>query len=141
MQFISKFNKESRFLLCVIDIFRKYAWVIPLKNKKGTTIADAYFKKILDESHRKPNKIWVDEGSEFYNRSMRSFLQSNNIAMYSTHNSGKPVVAERFIRTRKNKIYKSMTAISQNVYIDKLDNIINKYNNTYHKTIKMKPST
>ena len=93
MQLISNFNKESRFLLCVIDIFRKYAWVIPLKNKKGTTIADAFFKKILDESNRKPNKILVDEGSEFYNRSMKSFLQNNNIEMYSTHNSGKPVVA------------------------------------------------
>ena len=69
---ISKFNKEFRFLLCVIDIYSKYAWVIPLKDKKGITITNA-FQKILDESNHKPNKIWVDKGSEFYNRSMKAW--------------------------------------------------------------------
>ena len=64
MQLISNFDKGFRFLLCVIDIFRKYAWVVPLKDKKGVTIVDA-FQKILDDSDRKPNKIWVDKGSEF----------------------------------------------------------------------------
>ena len=68
MQLISKFNKGFRFLLCVIDIFSKYAWVVPLKDKKGVSIVDA-FQKILDDSNRKPNKIWVDKGSEFYNNS------------------------------------------------------------------------
>ena len=66
MQSISKFNKGTRFLLCVIDIFSKYAWVVPLKDKKGVTIANA-FQKILNYSMRKPNQIWVDKGSEFYN--------------------------------------------------------------------------
>ena len=66
MQLISKFNKGFRFLLCVIDIFSKYAWVVPLKDKKGVSIVDAFQKK-LDDSNRKPNKIWVDKGSEFYN--------------------------------------------------------------------------
>ena len=66
MQLISKFNKRFRFLLCVIDIFSKYAWVVPLKDKKGVSIVDA-FQKILKESNRKPNKIWVDKGSEFCN--------------------------------------------------------------------------
>ena len=66
-------------------------------------------------------------------------MQSNDIEMYSTHNEGKSVIAERFIRTLKTKIYKYMTSISKNVYIDKLDDIVNKYNNTYHSTIKMKP--
>ena len=70
MQLISKFNKGFRFLLCVIDIFSKYAWVIPLKDKKGVSIVNA-FQKILDISERKPNKIWVDKGSEFYNNSFR----------------------------------------------------------------------
>ena len=74
MQLTSKFNKRFRFLLCVIDIFYKYAWVIPLKNKKGITITYA-FQKILKESNRKPNKIWVDKGSESYNRSMKSWLE------------------------------------------------------------------
>ena len=65
MQLISKFNKGFRFLLCVIDIFSKYAWVVSLKDKKGVSIVDA-FQKILDKSRRKPNKIWVDKGSEFH---------------------------------------------------------------------------
>ena len=71
MQLISKSNKGFRFLLCVIDIYSKYACVIPLKDKKGITITNA-FQKILKESNRKPNKIWVDKGSEFYNKSMKS---------------------------------------------------------------------
>ena len=137
-QLISKFNQRFRFLLCVIDIYSKFAWVIPLKAKKGITITNA-FQKILDESNHKPNKIWVDKGSEFYNRSIKSWLEKDAIKMYSTRNEGKSVVAEGFIRTLKNKIYKYMTSISKNVYIDKLDDIVNKYNNTYHSTIKMKP--
>ena len=68
MQLISKFNKGFRFLLCVIDIFSKYAWVVPLKDKKDVSIVDA-FQKILDKSARKPSKILVDKGSEFYNNS------------------------------------------------------------------------
>ena len=81
----------------------------------------------------------MDKGSEFYNASLKKWLQDNDIVMYSTHNEGKSVVAERFIRTRKNKIYKYMTSISKNVYIDKLDDIVDEYNNTYHTIIKMKP--
>ena len=98
-----------------------------------------HFQSILNKSNRKPNKIWVDKGSEFYNRSMKSWLEKNDIEMYSTHNEGKSVVAEIFIRTIKNKIYKHMTLISKNVYIDKLDDIVNEYNNTKHRTTKMKP--
>ena len=135
MQLIGKFNKGFRFLLCFI--YSKYVWVIPLKDKKDFTITNA-FHKILNESNSKPNKIWVDKGSEFYNRSMKPFLQ-NDIEMYSTHNEGKTVVVEGSIRTLKNKIYKYMTSISKNVYIDKLHDIINKYNNIYHSTIKMEP--
>ena len=105
---------------------------------KGVTITNA-FQKLLDESNRKPSKIWVDMGIEFYNKSMKSWLEKNAIEMYSTHNDGKSAVAERFIRTLKNKIYKYMTSISKNAYTDKLDDKVNKYSNTYHKTIKMKP--
>ena len=96
-------------------------------------------KKILNYSMRKPNKIWVDKGREFYNSSFEKWLKDNDIEMYSIYNEGKSVVAERFIRTLKTKIYKYMTSISKNVHIDKLDDIVNKYNNTYHRTIKMKP--
>ena len=138
MQLMSKFNKGFRFLLCAIDIFRKYAWVIPLKDKKGVSIVND-FQKILKESDRKPNKIWIDKGSEFYNNSFKKWLKDNHIEMYSIHNEGKSVVAERFIRTLKSKIYKYMTSISKNKNINKLGDIADEYNNTYHRTIKMKP--
>ena len=136
MQLLSKYNKGIRFLLCAIDIFSKYAWVVPLKDKKGISIVNA-FQIILKQSNRKPNKILVDKGPEFYNAYFKKWLRDNDIVMYSTHNEGKSVVAERFIRTLKSKIYKYMTSISKNVYIDKLDNIVDGYNNTYHTTIKM----
>ena len=97
-------------MLCVINIYSKYAWVNPLKDKKGITITNA-FQKVLKESNRKPNKIWVDQGNEFYNSSMKSWLEKNDIEMYSTHNERKPVAAERFISALKNKIYKYMTSI------------------------------
>ena len=145
MQLLSKFNKGFRFLLCVIDIFSKYAWVVPLKDKKGVSIVNA-FQKILKEYNRseaedkgrKPNKIWGDKGSEFYNNYFKKWLRDNNIKMYSSHNERKSVIAERFIRTLKNKIYKYMTSVSKNMYIDKLDDIVDEYNNTYHRSIKMK---
>ena len=136
MQSLSKYNKGIKYLLCAIDLFSKYAWVIPIKDKKGTSIVNA-FKKILSDSNRKPNKIRVDQGSEFYKK--KGFLKINNIEMYSTFNEGKSVVAERVIKTLKTKIHKYMTAISKNIFFDALYDIVDKYNNTVHKTIKMKP--
>ena len=133
MQLISKFNKRFRFWLCVIDIYSVYAWIYPLKDKKGITIFNA-FQKILKKSNRKPNKTWVDKGIKFYNRSMKSWLEKNSLEIYSTHNEGKSVITERFIKTVKNKIYKYMTSISKIVYIDKLDGLVNKYNNGYRNT-------
>ena len=84
--------------MCAIDLFSKYAWVFPIKDKKGTSIVNA-FKKIISEGseaeskrQRKPNKIWVDQGSEFYNNSFKDFLKINNIQMYSTGNEGNSVL-------------------------------------------------
>ena len=93
----------------------------------------------MNDSERKPNKKWVDKGSKFYNSSMKSWLQENDIEIFSTRLEGKSVVAVRFIRTLKTKIYKYITSISKNVRIDKLNDIVNKYNNTNQNTIKMKP--
>ena len=107
------------------------------KIKKGTGIVNA-FQKIISKG-KKTNKILVDQGSEFYNKSFKDFLKINDIEIYSTFNEGKSVVAERFIRTLKNKIFKQMTAISKNACFDVLDYIINKYNNIVHRTIKMEP--
>ena len=85
-----------------------------MNDEKGITITDA-FQKILDESNRKTNKILVDKGSESYNKSTKLWLEKREIEMYSTHNEGKSVVAEKFIRTLKNEIHKYMTSVSKNV--------------------------
>ena len=138
MQSLSRKNKGIKYLLCAIDLYSKYAFVIPLKDKKGISIVNA-FNKIIKQSERKPNKIWVDQGGEFYNNVFEKWLSDNDINMYSTYNEGKSVVAERFIRTLKNKLYKHMTAIGKNVYYNVLDDAVSKYNNTKHSTIKMKP--
>ena len=138
IQSLSRKNKGIKYLLCAIDLYSKYAFVIPLKDKKGISIDNA-FNKIIKQSNRKPNKIWVAQGGEFYNNVFEKWLPDNDINMYSTYNEGKAVVAERFIRTLKNKLYKHMTATGKNVYYDVLDDVVNKYNNIKHSTIKMKP--
>ena len=92
MQSLSRYNKGFKYLLCAIDLFSNYAWVIPIKDKKGTSIVNA-FKKKISEGQRKPNKIWGDQGSEFYNQSFKDFLKINNIEIYSTYNEGKYVAA------------------------------------------------
>ena len=138
MQSLSRKDKGIKYLLCAIDLYSKYAFVIPLKDKKGISIVNA-FNKIIKQSNRKPNKICVDQGGEFYNNVFEKGLSDNDINMYSTYNEGKSVAAERFIRTLKNKLYKHMTATGKNVYYDVLDDVVNKYNNTKHSTIKIKP--
>ena len=111
MQSLSKYNKGIKCLLCVIDLFSKYAWIVSLKDKRGITIVSA-LQKIISKG-RKPSKIWVDQGGEFYNSLFKRFLKINNIEMFSTYNEGKSVVAERFMRTLKNKIFQHMTAVSK----------------------------
>ena len=138
MQSLSRKNKGIKYLLCVIDLYSKYAFVIPLKDKKGISIVNV-FNKIIKQSNSKPNNIWVDQGGEFYNNVFEKWLSDNDINMYSTYNEGKSVAAERFIRTLKNKLYKHITATGINVYYNVLDDVVNKYNNTKHSTIKMKP--
>ena len=140
MQSLSRKNKVIKYLLCAIDLYSKYAFVICyllLKDKKRISIVNA-FNKIVKQSGKNPNKIWVDQGGEFYNNVFKKWLL-DDIIMYSMYNEGKSVVAERFIRALKNKLYKHMTATGKNVYYDALDDVVNKYNNTKHSTIKMKP--
>ena len=98
MQLINKYNKEIRYLLCAIDLFSKYAFVVFLKDRKGTTTVNA-FQKILNSSTKinktkKTSKISFDQGSEFYNTHFTRWLKDNNIEMYSTHKEGKSAVAE-----------------------------------------------
>ena len=115
IQLMSKFNKGFSFLLCVIDIYSKYALVVLLKDKKGIAIDNAFQKKLY-EWNRKPKKIWVDKGSDFYKRSMKPLLQNNDVEIYLVHNIY--FITERLIRALKNKIYKHMTSVSKNWYID-----------------------
>ena len=138
MQSLSRKNKGIKYISCATDLYSNYTFVIPLKDKKGISIVNA-FNKIIKQSNRKPNKIWVDQGGEFYNNVFEKWLSDNDINMYSTYNEGKSVVAERFIRTLKDKLYKHMTATGKNVYYDVLDDVVNKYNNTKHSTVKIKP--
>ena len=123
MQSLSKYNKGIKYLLCAIDLFSKYAWVVPLKDKRGISIVNA-FQKIISKV-RKPNKIWVDQGGEVYYQLFKRFLKINNIEMNSTYNERKSVVTDRFISTFKNKIFKHMTAVSKNVYFDETILLIN----------------
>ena len=107
MQSLSRKDKGIKYLLCAIDLFSKYTFVIPLKDKKGISTVNA-FNKIIKQFNRKQIKIWVDEGGEFYNNVFEKWLSDNDIIIYSTYNEGKSVVAERLIRTLKNKFYKHM---------------------------------
>ena len=113
MQSLNKYNKGMKYLLCAIDVFRKYACVLTSKDKKGVSIVNA-LQRLISEG-RKSNKIWVDQGSEFYNNPFERFLKTNGIEMFSTYNEAKSVVVERFIRLLKNKIFEDKTATSKNV--------------------------
>ena len=138
MQKFSKWNKGYRYLLNIIDVFSKFAWSIPIKNKTGNTITES-FDDVIKKSKRKPKFIWVDQGSEFYNKTFKDWLKKNNIEMYSTFNEGKAVVIERFNGTLKSKMYKQFTVQNNTVWYNILDDLIKKYNNTKHSAIKMKP--
>ena len=111
-----------------------------MKDERDIIITNAC-QTNLDVSNRAPSKIWVDKRSKYYNRSMKSWMQGNYIEIYLSYNEGKFIVAERFIKTLKNRI-KQMTSISKNVYMDKVndivDDIVDKYNNACHRTTKMK---
>ena len=139
MQAYAKYNEEIRHLLTVIDLFSRYAWVIPLKRKTGASVRDA-FQRITSDSGRSPRKLWVDEGAEFYNAVLKRWLAERDIDMYSTHNEGKAVVVERFNRTLKSRMWQHFTAKSTNVYIDVLPRLVHDYNNSKHRSIRMTPT-
>ena len=137
MQKFAKLNKGYRYLITCIDIFSKYSWVIPLKDKKGITIKNA-LEKIFNK--RKPKFLWTDNGKEFYNKQVQDLLNENNIKLYSTNNSEiKSAVIERFNRTFKNMMYKKFTENNNTIFYNILDELVNNYNNKYHSKIKMSP--
>ena len=131
MQAFSKFNHGIKYLLAVIDVFSKYGWLIPLKDKTGKSVASA-LKTISKE--KKPEKMWVDKGKEFYNKDVKELIE-----LYSTENEEKSSVVERWIRTMKENVWKYFTDNNTNVYIDILPDLVKDYNNTKHSSIKMTP--
>jgi hypothetical protein len=138
MQEWTKQNKGYKYMLNVIDVFSKYAWSIPMKNKTGLTTLEA-FRKIVKESDRICKHLWVDKGKEFYNKDVNSWLKENNIIMYSTYSEHKSVVVERFNRTLKEMMYKRFTAENTRNWIDMLDKLMKEYNNRVHSTIGITP--
>ena len=131
MTALNKDNEGVNFLLLVIDIFSKYGWVIPLKNKKGETVANA-LKTIFKE--RKLEKLWTDKGREFYNKDVKDLVE-----LYSTENEEKSSIVERWIRTIKEKMWKYFTDNNTYNYMDVLPELVEDYNNTVHSSTKLTP--
>ena len=141
---LSKYNNNYKFILTVIDIFTKYAWAIPLKNKSGLSITNG-FKTILSEG-RKPEELWVDRGSEFYNETFKSLLKeygtgktASGIELYSTYSDLKAVSIERFNRTLLHIINKPMFINGDGNWVNILNDTVVTYNNNIHSTINMTP--
>jgi transposase InsO family protein len=136
---VSKYADENdgyKFLLTCIDVFSKYAWAVPLKNKSGKTVTEA-FNSIYGE--RKCEKLQVDKGSEFYNKEFLSFCKNNKIAIYSTQSELKACVVERFNRTLREKMHRYFSYADNNKYIDIIQDLLKSYNNSYHRSIKCTP--
>ena len=134
----SRYNKGYKYLLTCIDIFSKYAWVVALKTKQGQELVKAFQTILL--SSRKPHKLQTDQGTEFLNRVFQKFLRDNDIEFFTTTSGLKASVVKRFNTTFKNKMYKYFTYKNTLCYIDVLPQLVKSYNNTYHRSIKMKPS-
>ena len=133
MQPYSRWNKGYKYLLTVLDVFSKYAWVEPIKDKKGETITNAS-KVIINK--RKPTYLWTDKGTEFYNSTFKDYLKENGITLYSTQNVEKSSVIERFNRTLKGEMFKQFTIQNNTIYTEILPKIVEEYNNRYHNTVK-----
>ena len=138
MQKFSKWNKGIKYLLMVIDVFSQFGWIVPLQNKKGETVAGA-FENIF-KSGRKPQLLWTDKGTEFYNGNVKRMLSKENIKLYSTENAEKSSVVERWNRTMKEKMWKMFSANNNTVYFDKIGKLLEIYNNSYHNSVKIAPT-
>ena len=137
MSSLREWNEGVRYLLMVIDVFSKFGWIRTLKNKRGDTVAEA-FKSIFKEG-RKPKKLWVDKGKEFWNKEVKAVMDENGVERYSTENEEKSAVVERWNRTIKERMWKMFSARNDTTYIDKLKEILASYNNKKHSSIGMTP--
>ena len=135
----SKQNKNFKYILVVLDIFSRYAWARPLKNKTGKDTADA-LRDIFTKSGRKPNRIWSDDGTEFFNAQVQGLLRKNNITLYSSFNEPKASIAERFIRTLRRKMEMHYIVTQSTVWYNVLQNLIDEYNSDSHRSLGMSPN-
>ncbi|KAJ8043891.1 hypothetical protein HOLleu_11191 [Holothuria leucospilota] len=133
---LSRHNRGIRFLLTCIDIFSKYAWVVPVKDKKGTTIVKALETILV---RRRPRKLQTDKGSEFFNKDVKRLLASHDVHLFATHNETKASVVERFNRTFKEKMWKYLTANNTLRYLETLPRLVESYNTGYHRSIGRSP--
>lgn len=138
MRLYEKENDGYKYSLNVIDCFSKFVWIEPLKTKSGENVLNA-FNIILGKSGKIPNFLWVDKGSEFYNKRFMKMLETKQIKMYSVFNENKSAIIERFNRTIKEKMFEFFTATGKYRWIREIASLVRKYNNTYHSTIKMTP--
>ena len=136
MREFSNENKGYNYLLTVIDCFSKYAWAIPIKNKTAYEILKAFGEIFLE---RIPLKLQTDKGKEFINNKFQKFLKSKNIIWFSTNSDVKASIVERFNRTLKTKMWKYFTQVGNKKWVNIVDDLVYNYNNTYHRSIKMKP--
>ena len=137
MQKFSKWNKGIKYLLMVIGVFSKYGWIRGLKDKKTETVSKAFDD--IFKSKRKPQMLWTDEGSEFISKHFQEFLKREGIKLYRNENKEKSSVVERWNKTMKNRMWKMFTVNNNSVYFDKIDKLVNDYNNSRHSSIKMTP--
>ena len=138
MQSMKKFNDGYRYLLVCVDVFSKYAWVVPLKTKTGPDLVDAF--NVVLASGRKPEKILTDRGTEFFNKHFQKLMDDESIHLYNTFNETKASIVERLIRTFKTKMWRYFTAKKTMRYIDMLPDLVYAYNHSVHRSIKTKPA-
>ena len=139
MQNIAKFNKNYRYLVTCIDVFSKFSWVEPIKNKQADTFLEA-FKKIINSGNRKPNRLQSDQGTEFINEKFKKYLNDIDVQHYFVNSELKASVVERFNRTIKEKIYRYFTLKNTYNFIDVLSDLVGSYNSSYHRSIQTSPN-
>ena len=139
MQYYSRTNKGFKYILMIIDVFSKYGWAIPLKNKSGAETVRA-FTELWNSGQKAPKFLWTDKGKEFINKQFYALLEEKKVHLYWTENEEKSCVVERWNRTIKRDMWKYFTKNRTGVYANILPDLIAKYNNTYHSSIKSTPS-
>lgn len=140
LQTLARFNKGYRFILVCIDVFSRYAWARPIKDKKGSSVRAA-LKAIFDEG-RQPAQLQSDKGKEFLNREVQSLLKDRKVHFFTTQNPDtKAAIVERFNRTLKQRLFRYFTAKNKNVYHGVLQSVVKSYNRSYHRSIKRAPAS